>query len=315
MRIIFMGSPEFAVLALEALNKSAHDIVCVVTQPDRPKGRKLALQPSAVKVAAHRLGIPVLQPETTKNEIFLQEIQSFRPDLLAVVAYGEILRRALLDLAPVGAVNLHASLLPKYRGAAPIPWAILKGESITGATTILLNEVMDGGPILLQEECAILPTDTSETLSTRIASLGAPLLKRTIDLLEKNQIEPKHQDLQQVTYAPKLRKEDGLIDWQKTSDWIARQLRAFHPWPASYSYLREMRIKFWLAHPVPAQTDERPGTVIHVAKDSFDIACGDGTVIEVLEVQPENRSRFAAADFIHGYSIQPKDRFSSGSVS
>ncbi|MCI0413904.1 methionyl-tRNA formyltransferase, partial [bacterium] len=265
-------------------------------------------------IVAHRLGIPVLQPVTTKSDIFLEEMRSFHPDLLVVVAYGEILRPTLLNLPPYGAVNLHASLLPKYRGAAPIPWAILQGESHTGATTMLINEVMDGGDILLQQECPILPADTGDTLTKKLANLGAPLLRRTADLLQRNEITPKPQDLAQVTYAPKLRKEDGRIDWTKTASWISRQFRAFDAWPGSFSYFRDLRVKFWLAHATEGETTSLPGTVIAVQKHSFQIACGEGTILEVLEIQPENRPRFPAADFIHGYSIHPQDRFLSSAV-
>ena len=306
-----MGSPQFAVPSLESLSSSTHEVVAVVTQPDRPKGRNLLPQPPPVKIAAHRLGIPVLQPVTTKSDVFLQEMRSFRADLLVVVAYGEILRPALLNLPPYGAVNLHASLLPKYRGAAPIPWAILRGESHTGATTMIMNEAMDGGPILLQEECPISPADTSDTLAKKIANLGAPLLQRTVDLLQRKEITPKPQDLTQVTYAPKLRKEDGKIDWNHDASWISRQIRAFDPWPGSFCNFHDLKVKFWLAHPKDGATTEAPGSVIAIMKHSFQIACGDGTILEVLEIQPENRPRFPAADFIHGYSIRTGDRFSS----
>ena len=310
-----MGSPAFAVPSLEALCRSHHEVVAVVTQPDRPKGRRLVLQAPAVKIAAHRLNLPVLQPATTKNELFMQEVKSFQPDLLVVVAYGEILRPALIDLAPRGAVNLHASLLPRYRGAAPIPWAILHGETVTGATTMLLNEVMDAGDVLLQQECSIQPTDTTETLTKRVAQLGAPLLLETVDLLEKNEITPKPQDLKSVTYAPKLRKQDGQIDWNKTASWIARQIRAFDPWPGSFSFYQDLAIKLWLAHPFEGKTAEKPGTVMNLTKQSLHVACGEGTVLEILEIQPENRPRLTAADFIHGYKIHVGQRFSFTPVS
>ena len=309
-----MGSPQFAVPSLEALHNSTHQVIAVVTQPDRPKGRNLLQQPPPVKTVAHRLSIPVLQPATTKSEIFLDEIRSFQPDLLVVVAYGEILRSTLLALPPKGAINLHASLLPSYRGAAPIAWAILQGQSVTGATTMLMNEVMDGGPVLLQEECQILPADTADTLTRKVAQLGAPLLRKTIDLMEKGEVNPKQQDLARVTYAPKLRKEDGLIDWNKSAIWIARQIRAFDPWPGSFSHLRNFRLKFWLAHAIEKRTLDRPGTVTEVTKHSIQIACGEETVLEVLEVQPENRTRLTASDLIHGYDIHRGDRFASSDL-
>jgi methionyl-tRNA formyltransferase len=306
-----MGSPEFAVPSLEALYNSVHQVIAVVTQPDRPKGRRLLMQPPPVKIAAHKLNLPVLQPSTTKSELFLQEVNSFRPDLLVVVAYGEILRPALLDLPPRGAVNLHASLLPKYRGAAPISWAILQGEIMTGVTTMQLNEVMDGGDVLLQQECPILPTDTTETLTKRLAHLGAPLLRQTVDFMEKNEVIPHAQDLKLVTYAPKLRKQDGLIDWSKSASWIARQIRAFDPWPGTFSFFRDLAVKLWLGHVAADRTTEEPGRVIELTKQSLRVACGEGTVLEILEIQPENRPRLTAADFIHGYNIHVQDCFSS----
>jgi methionyl-tRNA formyltransferase len=315
MRIVFMGSPQFAVPSLEALYHSMHQVIAVVSQPDRPKGRNLIPQAPAVKLAAHRLQIPVLQPSTTKSQIFLEEIGSFHPELLVVVAYGEILRPALLELPSYGAVNLHASLLPKYRGAAPVPWAILHGDAVTGATTMFMNEVMDGGDVLLQETCPILPSDTTDTLTKRISELGAPLLKRTVDLLERKGVTPKPQDLSLVTYAPKLRKEDGKIDWTKSSIWLANQIRAFDPWPGSYTWYRDLLVKLWLAHPMDKKSMEQPGTVIQVTRQSVEVACGDGTVLNVLEIQPENRPRLTAADFIHGYSIHAGDRFASSRVS
>src|SRR5262245_23843313 len=198
MRIVFMGSPSFAVPSLEALHNSSHQVVAVVTQPDRPGGRHLQLQAPAVKLSAQKLGLGVLQPSTTKTPEFLDEIASFQPDVLVVVAYGEILKRALLELPPQGAVNLHASLLPKYRGAAPVPWAIIHGETETGATTIRITEKMDAGPIFLQERCRIEPSDTSESLARKISVLGAPMLKRTIDLLEQGKAVSRDQDETQI---------------------------------------------------------------------------------------------------------------------
>lgn len=311
MRIVFMGSPSFAVPSLEALHGSSHDVVAVVTQPDRPGGRKLQLQAPAIKVAAHQFGIPVLQPTTTKTPQFLEEIAAFQPDILVVVAYGEILKRALLDLPPRGAVNLHASLLPKYRGAAPVAWAIVQGESETGATTIQIVEKMDAGPIFLQETCPIHSYDTSELLTRRISLLGAPLLKSTIDLIEQNAITPRAQEESQVSFAPKLKKEDGLVNWNKAADWISRQIRAFDPWPGTFSTLNNIQVKFWLGHALERKTSELPGTVLHVQKDGILIACGGGTVLQAVELQPQNKARLPASDFANGYHVQPGQRFES----
>ena len=311
MKIIFMGSPQFAVPSLEALHASSHQIVAVVTQPDRPSGRKLHLEAPPVKVMAHALGIPVFQPVTTKTAQFLDEIRSFEPDLLVVVAYGEILRPALLGIPRRGAVNLHASLLPKYRGAAPIAWAILNGETETGVTTMMMDAGMDSGPMLLQQTCNIHPGDTTESLSKKLASMGAPLLKKTIDALEKGELEPRQQDLSGVTYAPKLKKEDGWIDWTRPADWISRQIRAFHPWPGSFSRLNNQQVKFWLANPVPENTDLPPGIIAAADQRGVFVACGEGTLLHILDLQPESRPRMTAADFVHGYRIEAGKKFES----
>src|SRR5262249_42652842 len=231
MKIIYMGAPEFAVPSLQEIARSEHEIVVVVTQPDRPSGRSLRVQPPAVKVAAQQLGLPILQPETTKSTEFVAQLAAYKPDLLVVVAYGEILRTNLLELSPAGSVNLHASLLPRYRGAAPIAWAILKGERETGVTTMRIVKEMDAGPVFLQQQCPIDPDDTTATLSSKLARIGAPLLVQTIDRIEAGTITPAPQDETMVSLAPKLKKEDGLIDWKRESATIARMTRAFDPWP------------------------------------------------------------------------------------
>jgi methionyl-tRNA formyltransferase len=311
MRIVFLGSPEFAVPSLEALHASSHKVLAVVTQPDRPSGRKLQPKPPAVKLAAEKFGLQVLQPVTTKTPEFLQQIAGLKPDALVVVAYGEILRRNLLELAPAGAINLHASLLPKYRGAAPIPWAILHGDAESGATTIQMNEGMDAGPILLQANCPIDPSDTSETLSQKIATLGAPLLTKTLDLWERNELKPVPQDLTRITYAPKLKKEDGWVDWNKPADWIARQIRAFDPWPGTFSSVRNKIIKFWSAHPDEKRVPEPPGAIVAIHRDGLEVACGEGSVLKLVSVQVENRPRTTGYDLANGYQLQRGELFVS----
>jgi methionyl-tRNA formyltransferase len=310
MRVVFMGSPQFAVPSLEAIDSSSHDIVAVVTQPDRPVGRSLKVHPPPVKAAAQKLNIPVLQPSTTKNPEFLDQISAFGPDILVVVAYGEILRKNVLELSPAGAVNLHASLLPKYRGAAPIPWAILNGETETGVTTMQMSLEMDAGPLYLQERCIIHDTDTTETLSRKLSELGAPLLILTLDLIEKNAMVPVAQDLSAVTFAPKLKKENGRVDWNRPANWISRQIRAFDPWPGTFSRIANTELKFWLAQPVEGTTSEKPGTIINVLKHALLIASGEGTILQLLEVQPESRPRMTAHEFAIGYRIKAGDSFS-----
>jgi len=315
MKIVFMGSPQFAVPSLEALQASHHEIAAVVTQPDRPVGRNLQIRAPAIKIAAQKLGIPVLQPETTRTQEFVERIRSFHPDLLVVVAYGEILRRNLLEVPPRGTVNLHASLLPKYRGAAPVAWAILNGETETGVSTMMMSEAMDAGPILLQASCSVDPSETAETLTGKLAILGAPLLVRTLDLMERNEIVPAPQDISGVTFAPKLKKQDGWIQWDKKANWISRQIRAFNPWPGSFSSFQGTRIKFWVAHPVEEATTEVPGTIIRVSRSGLLVAGGDQTVLHLDELQPENRPKMTAADFVHGYHVQAGHSFAAASVS
>ncbi|HSP06396.1 MAG TPA: methionyl-tRNA formyltransferase [Acidobacteriota bacterium] len=311
MRIIFMGSPEFAVPTLEALHASRHELVAIVTQPDRPSGRRLHLRPPAVKAAAQAFGVLVLQPETTRSAELLQAVKACRPDILVVVAYGEILRRELLQIPPLGAVNLHASLLPKYRGAAPVAWAILNGEKETGCTTMQISEKMDAGDIYLQETCAIEPPDTAGTLTQKLSRLGAPLMTQTLDGIEKKELHARPQDSDAATYASKLKKEDGLIDWSRPSVWISRQTRAFNPWPGTYSSLHGSVIKLWIAHASEESTTEPPGTVLHVTRPAIHVACGEGSVLRILELQPEGRPRLAARDFANGIHLQPGSRFTT----
>lgn len=297
-----MGSPQFAVPSLELLH-SVYEIVAVVTQPDRPVGRKLKVQPPPVKITAHTLGIPVFQPATTKTPEFVEEMKAFQPDALIVVAYGEILRKNLLEAAPLGAINLHASLLPKYRGAAPIAWAIINGETETGCSTMQIVQAMDAGSVYLQESCPIHSSDTTESLSKNLAQLGAPLLKRTLQLIERKEIQPQPQDESLASYAPKLKKEDGKVDWSYPADRISRQIRAFNPWPGTYTTLNGSTVKLWLGHPSPERAEASPGTIIRILKNAVEVACGGGTILEIVTLQPENRPRITALEFTNGYRI------------
>jgi methionyl-tRNA formyltransferase len=310
MRVVFMGSPQFAVPSLEAIHSSGHDVVAVVTQPDRPVGRSLKVHPPPIKSAAQALNIPILQPPTTKSPQFIDQISAFGPDILVVVAYGEILRKNVLELPPAGAVNLHASLLPKYRGAAPIPWAILNGETETGCTTMQMSLEMDAGPLYLQEKCIIHETDTTETLSRKLSELGAPLLILTLDLIEKNAMVPVTQDLSAVTFAPKLKKDNGRVDWNRPADWISRQIRAFDPWPGTFSKIVNTELKFWLSQPTEGKTSEKPGIIISVLKHALLVACGEGTILQLVEVQPQSKPRMTAHEFAIGYRIKAGDAFS-----
>lgn len=236
MRIVFMGTPEFAVPSLEALLRSDDHVVGVVSQPDRPKGRGQQLVAPPVKLVAERAGIPVLQPLKIRTPEFLQALTSWQPDLIAVAAYGRILHTPILTLPPKGCVNVHGSLLPKYRGAAPIQWAVINGETETGITTMLMDEGMDTGPMLLQERLGIMKDDTAGTLAPRLAELGGRLLVETIAQLKAGTLMPKKQDDGQATMAPLLKKEDGLIDWTMSAASLANRVRGLSPWPGAYTF-------------------------------------------------------------------------------
>lgn len=303
-----MGSPDFAVASLKALHASHHQIAAVVTQPDRPFGRRLHLHAPAIKTAALSLGLPIFQPETTRDPAFLQQIQAFQPQMLVVVAYGEILRPSLLEIPEFGAINLHASLLPKYRGAAPVAWAILNGETETGVTTMQINNKMDAGDIYLQSTIPIESTDTTTILTERLGILGAPLLRETADRIETGTIQPVPQDATRATLAPKLKKEQGHVDWNHPADRISRQTRAFDPWPGTFSTLNNVQIKIWMAISAAESTTAAPGTIVS-AGSTLDVACGGGTLLRIVELQPENRPRMKAVDFIHGAHLQNGARF------
>lgn len=304
-----MGSPEFAVPSLAAIHESNHELLAVITQPDRPSGRRLQLHAPAVKVAAQEFNLRILQPETTRSPEFLSEMERMKPEALVVVAYGEILRSNLLQLPPKGAINLHASLLPKYRGAAPIAWAILRGEVESGATTMLIEPAMDAGPVLQQATCPILPDDTTESLSPKISKLGASLLVQTLDQWEQRQIVPVRQDDSMATYAPKLKKGDGAIDWSRTAQVLERQVRAFHPWPGTFSTLEGINLKIKKSRVSAQLTAAEPGTILENSAPVLSVACGERTVLEIVELQPENKSALAVPDFIHGYRVRPGLRF------
>ncbi|GIW55857.1 MAG: methionyl-tRNA formyltransferase [Nitrospiraceae bacterium] len=305
MRIVFMGTPDFAVPSLEALLKSGETVVGVVTQPDRPKGRGRALTPSPVKLVCQREGLPVLQPVKMKDPAFLDALKNWQPDLIAVAAFGRILPPAILNLPSKGCVNVHASLLPKYRGAGPIQWAIINGERETGITTMLMDEGMDTGAILLQEAVPIEPDDTAGTLSAKLAQVGGRLLLETVRRLKAGTLAPRPQDHTQATLAPLLKKEDGLIDWTRPAVEIANRIRGLAPWPGAYTFAGEDRWKIWKATAKDGQTDKAvPGTIIGLAKEAILVSTGDG-LLSITEIQPANSRRMTAAQFLAGHQLSP----------
>jgi methionyl-tRNA formyltransferase len=324
LRIVFMGTAELSCASLEALARGPQfQVVAAVTQPDRSRGRELRLQPSPVKTLAQKLSFPVLQPARARDEKFITDLRALRPDLVVVAAYGQILPQSILDLPPYGCLNVHTSLLPKYRGAAPIQWAIAKGETETGVTIMKMDAGLDTGPIVSQRRTAIRPEDDSAILHDRLAQLGAELLAQTIPDYVAGKIQPEPQPAEGVSLAPKIKKEDGRIDWNLPAKEILNRLRAFTPWPGTYTgwsssfslsraqdtLKRELQprlLKIWRVEMV--KNSGNPGTVLSADKNGIVVACGrDG--LRILELQPEGGRRMSAAEFLAGHPMRTGETF------
>ena len=300
MKLVFCGTPQFAVPTLEALHGAGYEIALVVTQPDRPKGRGMEVQFSAVKQKALELQMEIIQPEKIKNNPeFRSRLEVIAPEAIIVVAYGRIIPKWMLDLPKHGNINLHASLLPKYQGAAPIQWAIANGETVSGNTTMRIDEGLDTGDILLQQELPIASDDTSLSYASVLASAGAKLMVETLERLERGEITAQKQDDAQATLAPLLSKEDGRIDFTRTAKQIYDRLRGFQPWPGAWTTYRGKQLSIAAARPVAERISAQAGEM--VAGERLLVACGDGSVLELLEVQPEGKKRMPASAFIAGY--------------
>jgi methionyl-tRNA formyltransferase len=304
MRIVFMGTPQFAVPSLEALLKSDDQVVGVVTQPDRPKGRGQEVSISPIKIVCQRENLPVLQPLKMKDPAFLDALRAWQPDLIAVAAFGRILPPAILSMPPRGCINVHGSLLPKFRGAGPIQWAVMTGETETGITTMLMDEGMDTGAMLLQEKMPILADDTAGSLSIRLADVGGRLLVETIKTLRAGTLIPTPQDHTQATQAPMLKKEDGIIDWTSPAVVIERRIRGMSPWPGAFTFAGEERWTIWRALVKETPQGEGPGLVISATKEGIAVATGQGTLL-ITDLQPANSRRMAAAQYLTGHRIPP----------
>ena len=300
MKIIFMGTPDFAAASLEALIDSRHEIQAVVTQPDKPKGRKGELTPSPVKVVAEEKGIKVYQPLKVRDEEFVKTLRAYNPDVIVVVAFGQIIPLSILQMPKFGCVNIHGSLLPKYRGAAPIQWAVLDGEKETGITTILMDEGIDTGDILLKKTIQIDTDETSGSLFDKLMALGAETILETLDELEKGNLTPTKQGESPTAYAKMLTKAMGLIDFTKSAKELDCFVRGMDPWPSAYTLLSGKTLKLWKVRAV--EGGGKAGSVIDIDKESFTIACGEGA-IEVLEVQLEGKKRMSAGDFLKGSTL------------
>ncbi len=308
LKIIFMGTPEFAVPSLSALCDMDVAVPLVVTQPDRPKGRGRKLMPPPVKTAAQTLEFEICQPETVKSDAFYQDIAQRRPDLLVVVAYGRILPKRLLEIPVYGAVNVHASLLPKYRGPAPIQWAIINGDSETGVTTMLMDAGLDTGEILMRSPMAIHPEDTAGTLHDKLAYAGGDLLKQTITAMAVGTLRPMPQNHGEASYAPLLKKSDGRIDWQEPASVIERKIRGLNPWPLAHTFHGDRRLNIFKAELRPCpQKDAPPGTVLSGFSGELRVATGDAA-LALLEIQGASGKRLPARDFLSGHPIAPGTR-------
>ncbi|MBU0991293.1 MAG: methionyl-tRNA formyltransferase [Proteobacteria bacterium] len=302
--IVFMGTPEFAIPALEALHEAGAAIPLVVTQPDRPKGRGKKCVPPPVKITAERLGYPVVQPESIRTVEFLKSIDELKPECLVVVAFGHILVKPLLDIPKMGAINVHPSLLPKYRGPAPIQHSIINGDRLTGVTTMLLDEGIDSGDMLLTETVEIRSTDTSESLHHTLAEKGARLLIRSIEGLANHTIHPICQDHERKTLAPMFKKADGRINWQDSGNRIDCFVRGMYPWPGAFTDIHDKRHKIFKVQPVELDSTELPGTVIDGGYDKLVVKAGQGAVT-VLEIQSASGKRLKINDFLRGNPIKP----------
>jgi len=306
-----MGTAVLSCASLEALARDKQfQVAAVVTQPDRPKGRELKLMPSPVKVLAGQLGLPVLQPARARDEKFIAELRALNPDLIVVVAYGHILPQTILDLPRYGCLNVHTSLLPKYRGAAPIQWAIANGEIETGVTIMKMDAGLDTGPIVTQRRTAILPEDDSASLHDRLAQFGAELLVQTIPDSIAGKIQPRPQPAEGVSHAPKIKKEDGHVDWSLPAQTIGNRLRAFTPWPGAFTFLPDQPkphlLKIWKAEAI--EESGEAGTILSAGKNGIVVACGQNA-LQILELQREGGRRMSAAEFLAGHPLKTGEKF------
>ena len=319
MRIIFMGTPDFSVGTLEALCDAGHDVCLAVTQPDKPKGRGKEMQPTPVKEAAQKRGIPVFQPKKVRDPECVEELRKYNADVMVVVAFGQILPKSILEMTPYGCINVHASLLPKYRGAAPIQWSIIEGEAVTGVTTMQMDEGLDTGDMLLKTEVPIAEDETGGSLHDKLSEAGARLCVTTLEALEKHTLTPEKQGESPTAYARMLDKKLGDIDWNDPAVRIERLIRALDPWPSAYTHWGDKVMKIWRAEAqgsgMETEADGReedctgkagrpaPGTVVSVEKDSFFVQTGDG-ILKVYELQIPGKKRMETGAFLRGYALE-----------
>ena len=305
-----MGTPDFSVGTLEALVEAGHEVVLAVTQPDKPKGRGKEMQFTPVKECAMKYQIPVYQPKRIREAECVEELRKYQADIMVVVAFGQILPKEILEMAPYGCVNVHASLLPKYRGAAPIQWAILDGEEVTGVTTMQMNEGLDTGDMLLKTEIRIEEKETGGSLHDKLAAAGAKLCVETLRGLEAGEIQPIPQGDSTTSYAKMLDKQLGNIDWSRSAIEIERLIRGLSPWPSAYTNWNDKVMKIWDAKVSKETTSEEPGTIIKVEKEAFYVQTGKGS-LQICELQIPGKKRMDAGAFLRGYQIKESERLYS----
>jgi methionyl-tRNA formyltransferase len=299
LRLVFLGTPQFAVPTLERIVAAGHQVLTVVTQPDRPSGRGQRLATSPVKESAGRLGLPIFQPVRVRRPEAVAQLRALNAETMVVVGYGQIIPQSVIDLVPLGIINVHASLLPKYRGAAPIQWAMANGETRTGLTTMRIDAGLDTGEMLLKAETEIGSEENAIELGQRLALMGADLLIETLDGLERGTIVPQPQDQTEATLAPILKKEDGLIDWRQPAQAIHNRVRGLQPWPGAYTKFRGQRLHIWRSQ-VTADSCSPPGRLFGVKPPS--VCCGSGS-LELVDVQLEGRKRMTGSDFVNGQRL------------
>ncbi len=308
MKVIFMGTPDFSVGTLEALVEAGHEVCLVVTQPDKPKGRGKEMQFTPVKEAALAHGIEVYQPRKIREPECVEKLKQYNADIMVVIAFGQILPKEILEMTPYGCVNVHASLLPKYRGAAPIQWSIIDGEEVTGVTTMQMDEGLDTGDMLLKTEVPITAEETGESLHDKLAEAGAALCVETLAKLQEGSIVPEKQGESPTAYAKMLDKKLGNIDWTTSAVAIERLVRGLNSWPSAYTHWNQKVMKIWKAKVVADNSGKEPGEVAKVEKDGFYVQTGDG-LLKVLELQIPGKKRMDAGAFLRGYTLEPGEVF------
>ena len=308
MKIVFMGTPDYAATALEAIITAGYEVTGVVCQPDKPKGRSGALAACPVKECALKYGLPVFQPERIKRAEAVEELKKFPADVFVVAAFGQILSEEILTMPKYGCINIHASLLPKYRGAAPIQWCIVDGEQETGVTIMQMDAGIDTGDILFTRTVPITKEETGGSLFDKLSRAGAELIVEALPKIEAGDFTPQKQDEAQSNYARMLKKEDGEISWRSTAEEIERLVRGMNPWPSAYTFYNGKQLKIWKAEALAESTNDlQPGTISGIGKVGFDIVCGNG-ILRVLEAQMEGKKRMSAVDFLNGRMLAVGDR-------